>query len=617
MADPVSHLSGSSLYLRLRTAAMAGGVSCLLLCVAAVAMLGLVERNVSALTRRVSDEATPAIRVMSAIEEVSRRVSLYVRTRAEAQRAAAVEEFARAGRSIGQTRVLLARDEASEMTRVLGETFRELAAWRAAFDDTARFSLQSERATRGLASQSSLLTTLFHLLATDDGTAFPGRRAPEHRKTCETALSSVGEIQNGVLFASSLLDPEQLERAFTQHKKLQAALAALTAATEASELHDALAEAQSRIQDLGDELTNLRTTIAERNAAHEKLVTAAAATFARLDPVVQRTMDETRAITARTSERLRWVVVALGGAAVLIPLVGFLAGQRLARSSTRQLGPMAARLSGMASAMAEQTGGAESDATALAGAAEKQAVALRQLNTAATGVIAGVRANLAHMREAADRTESAGQHAAAGRDSVSQLRTAMGDIADSSRRIGDTVSTIDEIAFQTRLLALNAAIEAARAGEMGRGFAVVADEVRRLAERSAVAAAQTAEVVAGAQATSARGVEASEQVGRDFVAINDEIARIRTLARDTARASEQQAQQIEAMSTTLGQLDRGTANMLALAERSADRVAHLRSDATMLNGDASELAHFLRLPSARAEAKETERATAARHALAA
>jgi methyl-accepting chemotaxis protein len=91
--------------------------------------------------------------------------------------------------------------------------------------------------------------------------------------------------------------------------------------------------------------------------------------------------------------------------------------------------------------------------------------------------------------------------------------TQLTEINNSSQKITDIISVINEIAFQTNLLALNAAVEAARAGEQGRGFAVVASEVRNLAQRSATAAKEIKEFIQDSVARVEEGTKLANQSG--------------------------------------------------------------------------------------------------------
>src|SRR5215510_2177504 len=104
-----------------------------------------------------------------------------------------------------------------------------------------------------------------------------------------------------------------------------------------------------------------------------------------------------------------------------------------------------------------------------------------------------------------------GQAAEVASHSVAEARTTdehMTRLADTVQQIGEVVNLISHIAGQTNLLALNATIEAARAGDAGRGFAVVASEVKSLAVQTAKATEQIASQIDAVQNSTRVAVDA-------------------------------------------------------------------------------------------------------------
>ncbi|BAQ66749.1 methyl-accepting chemotaxis protein [Geminocystis sp. NIES-3709] len=102
-------------------------------------------------------------------------------------------------------------------------------------------------------------------------------------------------------------------------------------------------------------------------------------------------------------------------------------------------------------------------------------------------------------------------------DSIVSLRTTVGETAkkikrlgESSQKISQVVSLIDEIALKTNLLAINASVEASRAGEQGQGFTVVAEQVGALAEQSASATKEISQIVADIQLETQEVTQAME-----------------------------------------------------------------------------------------------------------
>jgi methyl-accepting chemotaxis protein len=200
---------------------------------------------------------------------------------------------------------------------------------------------------------------------------------------------------------------------------------------------------------------------------------------------------------------------------------------------------------------------------------EEQAASLEETSAAMEEIAATVHKN-AENAEAVHQAASAA-HAIAehGGGIAGKAVKAMARIEDSSRKIGDIIGVIDEIARQTNLLALNAAVEAARAGEAGRGFAVVAAEVRSLAQRSSQAAKDIAQLISTSGGEVKDGVRLVDQAGAALTEIIDSVKAVADTVSDIASASREQSVGIEQVNKALTQIDDVTQQNAALVEENA------------------------------------------------
>jgi methyl-accepting chemotaxis protein len=210
-----------------------------------------------------------------------------------------------------------------------------------------------------------------------------------------------------------------------------------------------------------------------------------------------------------------------------------------------------------------------SSTTDLSQRTEEQAASLEETSASMEEISATVRKNAENARQANEFTTGTRTVADRGGQVVAQAVNAMSRIAESSRKISDIISVIDEIARQTNLLALNAAVEAARAGDAGRGFAVVASEVRSLAQRSSQAAKDIKELITNSSGQVQEGVALVNKAGASLTEIVESIKKVADIVSAIASASGEQSTGLDQVSSALAQMDDVTQQNSALVEQNA------------------------------------------------
>jgi methyl-accepting chemotaxis protein len=196
------------------------------------------------------------------------------------------------------------------------------------------------------------------------------------------------------------------------------------------------------------------------------------------------------------------------------------------------------------SATAEET---SRQATTVAAAAEQASTNVQTVASATEQLSSSVSEI---SRQVAQSTRIAGEGAA----EAGRTNSSVGGLSTAAQKIGDVVKLISDIAAQTNLLALNATIEAARAGEAGRGFAVVAAEVKTLANQTAKATEEITDQVGAMQDATGDVVRAIEQITATITAINRASTTIASAVEEQGAATQEIARNVHEAALGTGQV---------------------------------------------------------------
>jgi methyl-accepting chemotaxis protein len=207
-------------------------------------------------------------------------------------------------------------------------------------------------------------------------------------------------------------------------------------------------------------------------------------------------------------------------------------------------------------------------------AANEMSEAAKRTRNSSSGAVEGANASARDLNSVAVAAEQMAASISEISRQVTHVTTAVGKavdraaetdkkvagLSDTADRIGDVVRLITDIAGQTNLLALNATIEAARAGEAGKGFAVVASEVKTLATQTARATDQIGAQIVAIRTSTGEAVDAVRDVGLA-------IGQVAAVASAIAAAVEQQAAATREISASVQNVTQATNNAAQAMEQ--------------------------------------------------
>ena len=215
------------------------------------------------------------------------------------------------------------------------------------------------------------------------------------------------------------------------------------------------------------------------------------------------------------------------------------------------------------------------------------ASSLEETAAAIEEITSNIRNNTQNIAKMATFSNGVTASASEGERLANQTTQSMDEINTQVNLINESITVIEQIAFQTNILSLNAAVEAATAGEAGRGFAVVAAEVRNLAARSAEAAKEIKTIVENATKKANQGKDIANNMISGYKDLNENISQTINLIQDIEMSSKEQLTGIEQINDAVNQLDQQTQKNAAVASQTHDVAVLTDEIAKLIVSDAN------------------------------
>ena len=246
------------------------------------------------------------------------------------------------------------------------------------------------------------------------------------------------------------------------------------------------------------------------------------------------------------------------------------------------LGAGTTQMEQTALALTDISAQAQTHAAAVASASDEAATNVQTVATSCEQLSASIEEIAARVARANDLVVRADIDSQGANGRVAAL-------ADSASRISTIIGVIGNIAGQTSLLALNATIEAARAGETGRGFAVVAAEVKALSAQTARATDEIGAQIRAIQDETEGAVQSIQGIAALMAEVAQQTSAIAAAVEEQGAATNEISRNVRAAANGTIEVSRNMSGVNAASEKTSQSADHVLETAASLAGETASL----------------------------